>query len=676
MTELLDGLNTEQREAASTLEGPVLVLAGAGTGKTRVITYRIAHMIEQGIPPSSIMGVTFTNKAAREMRERLAKLVDPSIANTVMLGTFHAFCARVLRRDIHLAGNYNSKYSIADESDQESLIRQAAAELGYSKDEVPTREAAAYIGRCKNKLFTPEDALDDAAEKHPAEMPLAEIYERYQKILELQNTVDFDDILNLTLKIFRDNPETLQRYRNTYRYLLVDEYQDTNAAQFNILYMLAGEKHNICVVGDDDQSIYAWRGADVSNILQFPEYFPGAKQIKLEQNYRSTNKILETANAVISKNERRYDKNLWSAKGQGENLCIVKLKDGEDEARFVADAVEDLVARNPEKCYSDVAILYRSNHLSRAFEQEFRRRGVRPKIIGGQEFFQRKEVKDAAAYLKLIINPRDDQSLLRILSVPPRGMGDKAIETLRHLQKVTGLTLSQLLAEKDYHAKVTAAAAKSAELLAGSLIKWREFFQEKGNLASKVNAYLDEVGYLNGLQKIYKDYEESEKRRENVQEFISYIGLFDNERDKNASIDEFMESYSLMDENDRTEDGEDRDAPTLTTIHAAKGLEFPCVFIVGLEQNLFPHERALMEGADAEERRLFYVAITRARERLFLTHARERFKYKEFVRQLPSVFLRDIPEEFSEKPDPAEFFPKSSNEKKLAAFRALMKELE
>lgn len=397
---ILDGLNPEQREAASTIEGPVLVLAGAGTGKTRVITVRIAHMIEQGIPPASILGVTFTNKAAREMRDRLRRIVPAEAASEVTLGTFHSFCAKVLRRDIHFAGNYNSNYSIADTSDQTSIVRQAAAELGYSKDEIPTAEAVAYIGRCKNKMWSPQNALDDAASNRPAEQILADIYERYQKLLELQNMVDFDDMLLLTVKIFEEHPDVLNRYRDTYRYLLVDEYQDTNAAQFRLIQLLAGKNKNLCVVGDDDQSIYAWRGADVSNILDFPKYFPGTKTVKLEQNYRSTNNILTVANAVIAPNSARYSKNLWSSKGQGEMIHIVRLDNGDAEARFVVNAICDLKAANPDLNYSDFAILYRSNYLSRTFEMAFRNVGIRPKIIGGQEFFQRKEVKDAAAYLK------------------------------------------------------------------------------------------------------------------------------------------------------------------------------------------------------------------------------------------------------------------------------------
>ena len=672
---ILDGLNPEQLEAVRTTEGPVLVLAGAGTGKTRVITARIAYMIEQGIDPASILGVTFTNKAAKEMRERIRKIVPAEAAAAVTLGTFHSFCARVLRRDIRYAGNYDSNYSIADTADQTSIARQAAAELGYAKDEIPTAEAVNFIGHCKNRMWTPEDALNDAAENRPANQVLAEVYERYQKLLELQNMVDFDDMLLLTVRILEEHPDVLKRYRETYKYLLVDEYQDTNAAQFRLIQLLAGERKNLCVVGDDDQSIYAWRGADVSNILDFPRYFPGTKEVKLEQNYRSTNNILATANAVIAPNSARYCKNLWSSKGQGEIIRIIRLDNGDAEAKFVVNAIFDLKAANPDYNYSDFAILYRSNYLSRAFEMAFRNVGIRPKIIGGQEFFQRKEVKDAAAYLKMILNPRDDQSLLRIISLPPRGIGDKAILSLRNLRHVTGIPLSELLDHPDYLKTVSSTAAAGARGLAAALKNAKALFAEPGDLYFKAQQLLRETGYIDGLQRIYKDIKEAETRRENVFEFLNYIGKFESEKQGQCHLADFLESYSLMDDNDRTEDDDDRDAPIMTTVHASKGLEFPVVFVVGMEQNLFPHERSLAEGSVEEERRLFYVAVTRAREQLLLTCARERYKFKEYVRQIPSHFLKDVPEDISENQAGNSFLKVADEASQIAMFEDLMRQL-
>ena len=586
----------------------------------------------------------------------------------------------MLRRDIHLAGNFNSNFSIADDSDQKSILRQAAAELGYSKDDAPTDEAAMFISHAKNRMLDPEEAFQDARLNRPSDIPLAEIYERYQKLLELQNVVDFDDMLLLTLRIFENHPDTLNYYRDVYRYLLVDEYQDTNAAQFRILQLLAGDRMNICVVGDDDQSIYAWRGADVSNILDFPKLFPGAKKIKLEQNYRSTNKILDAANAVIAKNDSRYEKNLWSAKGSGENIRVVQAKDGEAEALFVVNTIRNLVARGDYN-YRDCAILYRSNHLSRTFEQQFRKYGIRPHIVGGQEFFQRKEVKDAAAYLKLLVNHRDDQSLLRIIGIPPRGIGDKAVIRLRDLQKVAPtMSLCEVLADPSYLTSVSKSAAAGTKNLTEAMSAFQHNFESAGSLAGCVKEYLDEVGYLHGLQRIYKDRAEAEKRLENVMEFINYIGQFEYsfqaERQRRATLLDFIENYSLMDENDRTEEEEDTDAPVMSTVHASKGLEWPCVFIVGMEHNLFPHERAIKENSLDEERRLFYVAITRARERLFITYAGERFKYREFERKFPSVFLQDLPPEIVDRDVPENFNYEASDETKIKAYEKIFELLD
>ena len=650
MASAIASLNPRQKEAASTIEGPLLVLAGAGTGKTKVITCRIAYMIEQGIPPNWILGVTFTNKAAREMRERLDQMVPPELSAKVTLGTFHSFCARILHRFIHFAGHYNSSFSIADDADQVSLARQAAAELGYSKEEIDSKAVVAYISRRKNAMQWPADALAADSDNYQY-AAFARIYERYQQMLELQNTLDFDDMLLITLKLLEEKPEVLKYCRDNYRYLLVDEYQDTNQAQFRIIQLIAGDAMNLCVVGDDDQSIYSWRGAVVSNILDFPKFFPGAKEIKLEQNYRSTNAILQLANAIIAENSARYDKNLWSAKGQGEPVRVFRVQDGDAEARFVVDVMEQILAREPDRCWSDFAILFRSNHLSRTFEQELRARGVHPRIIGGQAFFQRKEVKDAAAYLKLLINKRDDQSLLRILSVPPRGLGDKAILTLRELQHIMKKPLLEILGSVEYQAKISKPAASAASQLAGCIAKYAADFEAPGQISKRVHEYLLDVGYLTGLQKIYKDIEEAEKRQENVAEFISYIGIYERRQDAPCKLSEFMESYSLMDDNDRTDDSENADGPVLSTVHASKGLEFPVVFIVGMEQGVFPHERALSENGEEEERRLFYVAVTRAREELFMTSAAARFKYHEYVRQLPSAFLRNLPGDCVEKPD-------------------------
>ena len=676
MRDCLSGLNPEQREAVLQIEGPLLVLAGAGTGKTRVITSRIAYMIEQGVPPEQIAGMTFTNKAAAEMRERVAAMVPGTAADKVTLGTFHAFCARILRRDVGYAGNYNSNYSILDESDQTGIIKQASAELGFGKDEIPAKEVAAFIGRCKNLMQFPSDVPSGGNDAFLA------IYERYQQILELQNALDFDDLLLLVLKIFREHPERLAVYQDKYRYLLVDEYQDTNAAQLKLLQYLTQFRQNICVVGDDDQSIYAWRGADVGNILNFPTYFPGAKEIKLEQNYRSTNNILRAANSVIARNGARFDKSLWSARGDGEELKLAQLEDGDAEADFVVNMMEHIISANPDYSYRDFAVLYRSNYLSRVLEQTFRAHGIRPRIIGGQEFFQRKEVKDAVAYLKLVLNKRDDQSLLRVIGVPPRGIGDKAVMRLRDLRKAASSPMQELLSESAFSESVTKPAAKSASALAEAIRKAREAFSSPGGLAEKVTDYLEDVGYLNGFLKIYRDAKEAESRQENVYEFINSISFFEHNAPPGSdpmTLGDWLEKFSLLDDSDRTtDDEEDRNAPVFSTVHAAKGLEFPVVFVIGMEEGLFPHERALEESARGveEERRLFYVAITRAREQLVLTLARKRFKYGEYELHKPSRFLQDLPDELASRfQTQEELIPRMSDDEQRAAFESVLEDL-
>jgi len=679
--ELLAGLNPPQREAVLHTEGPLLVLAGAGTGKTRVITTRIAYMIGHGIPPGQIAAMTFTNKAAAEMRERVGKLVSAEAAKEVTLGTFHAFCARILRRDIHLVGNYNSNYSIVDDADQTGIVKQACAELGYGKDEIQAKEVLSFISKCKSKMLFPDQVTNgDLVGTGSAGTAYLTVYERYQQILELQNALDFDDMLLLTLKLFETNEECLKRYQDKYRYLLVDEYQDTNAAQLKLLQYLTQFRQNICVVGDDDQSIYAWRGADVGNILNFPTYFPGSREIKLEQNYRSTNNILNAANAVIAHNGQRFDKNLWSTKGDGEEIKIAALDEAEAEADFVVNMIENLRRANPDYLYSDFAVLYRSNYLSRVLEQSFRTHGIRPKIIGGQEFFQRKEVKDAIAYLKMLVNPRDDQSLLRVIAVPPRGVGEKAILKLRELGKSQHRPLLSLLNDPEYTKAVTKPAASACAALAGAIQEAKEKFAQPGGLAGKVTEYLEAVGYLNGFQRIYRDAKEADDRRDNVYEFINSISMYEHNLapGTEAYLVDWVEKFSLMDDNDRTDDDDDRDAPIFSTIHAVKGLEFPIVFVVGMEEGLFPHSRSMDEsvhGVD-EERRLFYVAITRAKERLFLTLSRKRFKYGEYEFHSPSRFLKDLPGDLGSRiQEEKEFFHQASEEEQRKAFEEILRNL-
>lgn len=646
MEALLNQLNPPQQQAVRTIEGPVLVLAGAGTGKTRVITYRIAYMISQGINPKSILGMTFTNKAAREMRERLAELVPTKQAEQVTLGTFHSFCVKLLRHEIKLL-NFLPSFTIADETDMQGLMKQAMAAKGFTKDDISMTDVASYIGKQKNQLIFPPESKKQAENDYVYDM--AQIYEEYQNLLELQNMIDFDDMLMLSYKILTQFPEVLEKYRAHYQYLLVDEYQDTNDAQFELIRLLSEPRCNLCVVGDDDQSIYGWRGANVGNILDFPNRFPGAAEIRLEQNYRSTNNILMAANRVISRNTNRFNKSLWSNGGEGDKITLVRTSNAEEEADMIANYIAGTHGENPAVKYSSFAILYRSNHLSRQLEQSLRSAGVPYRLVGGQEFFKRKEIKDAAAYLKLLANPRDDQSLLRILPIPPRGLAEKAVNLMKERKFASRAPMCEILSDEEFHKTLGTRGATSARELTGCMTHYRKVFEEAGELACKVRNFLKDVGYLDGLQKIYKDLDDSLKRRENVDEFINAIAQFEKKNSEPVTLGDFLESFALLEENDRTEDkSQDGDAVTLSTIHAAKGLEYPTVFLPALERDIFPHERAIMEGSTDEELRLFYVAITRAKKQLFITYSRYRMQRGRESQQSPSPFLRLLPEELIE----------------------------
>lgn len=661
--EILKQLNPEQGEAVSTTEGPVLVLAGAGTGKTRVITFRIAYMLSKGIPPESILGMTFTNKAAKEMRERLAQLVSPALAEKVTLGTFHSFCGKLLRREIKRLG-YMPNFTIADESDQMGIFKQAAGEIGCSGD-FPYSAAFALMNRWKNQLVMPRDARDRA--ENQFEVTSGVIYEKYQELLELQNLVDFDDMLMLTWRIFKEFPEVLDKYRERFRYLMVDEYQDTNGAQFALVKMLAGEICNLCVVGDDDQSIYSWRGADVGNILDFPELFPGTKVVKLEQNYRSCGAILNAANAVIARggDARRHTKTLWSALGDGKTPEIISLPDGENEADFISRVIEQ--RRRERDCtYNDFAILYRSNQLSRQLEQTLRAAQIPYRMVGGQQFFQRREIKDALAYMRVMSNPCDDQSLLRVLSSPPRGIGAKAIAEMKKFRSEGRGSMFDALSSEDFRKSLSKPAAKGAEELMTVFRRYKTLFEQPGGLSGKCAQFLRDAGYVGGLQKVYKDIADAVKRRDNVDEFISAIAQFESKREEPTSLSDYLEACSLLEESEKEDEKETvTDAVTLTTIHAAKGLEYPVVFVIAMENGIFPHERALEEGGADEEKRLFYVAVTRAKEELYLSRTRMRLVRGVMRPAQPSPFLAMIDGEFANTVEPEDIL-KTADKKTMS----------
>jgi ATP-dependent DNA helicase UvrD/PcrA len=657
-------LNKEQQNAVATINGPLLVLAGAGTGKTRVITYRIAHMIDTGIPPENIVGLTFTNKAAKEMRERLTSVVRINDAEKVSLGTFHSFCARFLRKEITALG-YNKNFTITDDSDQKGLIKQALAELNIHKDMVNSGYCISLISKTKSGMLTPyEVEIPDAT----TEAVFPSIYGRYQQMLKNQNMVDFDDLLLLAVKILQENKDTLKEYQEKYPYLLVDEYQDTNALQFELLELLAGTDKNLCVVGDDDQSIYGWRGAKIENILNFPEHFKGAKQIKLEQNYRSTTTILKASNSLISCNTTRHDKQLWSECGDGDDIRVIIADTEVEEAQFMADAVHDFIGKG-QVLFNDIAILYRSNYQSRQIEDAMRNAQLPYRIIGSKSFYERKEIRDAVAYLKLIVNNKDDQSLLRIIGAPPRGIGDKAIERLRDLQSKTYIPMTDLLKNDAFLNNISSKAASGAQQLVDCIEKWRSKLMIESNITNNVREYLEEVGYINGLLKMYKNRDEAEKRRENVYELVNAVRQFELKLGPSATLLDFLESYSLADDNDKVDEEDDKgEAVTLMTVHAAKGLEFKAIFVIGVEENLFPNERAINEGATEEERRLFYVAMTRAKEFLTITRARSRMRYGQTTRQKQSRFLLEIPKDLIDKRDAKDAFQKVSFDAMQKAF--------
>ena len=670
--EILSRLNKEQRTAAGKHTGPVLVLAGAGTGKTRVITYRIASMLAEGISPESILGLTFTNKAAREMRERLAQLVDENAAQRVTLGTFHSFCIRILRKHIAKLG-FQTGFTVADDSDQQGIFKQALGECGCSYDGFPAAKVYSMIGMWKNTLQTPESALKNAQSNFEA--TAAHIYEKYRDLMEMQNLIDFDDMLLLAWRLFTEHPDVLEEYQKRYEYLLVDEYQDTNGAQFELVRMIAGKKCNLCVVGDDDQSIYSWRGADVGNILDFPQRFPGTLTVKLEQNYRSTSAILEAANTVIGTGVNRHEKRLWSSLGQGEKPKIVMLDRDDQEAEFAANLIRSRKGERPELRWKDFAVLYRSNQLSRQIEQALMSAQIPYRLVGGQQFFQRREIKDAVAYLKLLENPRDDQSVLRILAAPPRGVGPKAVKELKRRRAEEHIPMMSSLKSEDFIKSLTTKGAAETKEMLTAFAEAKAAFKEPGNLAGKILSFLQNVGYYSGLQKIYRDHDDSVKRRDNVDEFINAVAQFEKKHGSEVTLTDYLESYSLMEENDRTqEESPDADAVTLSSIHAAKGLEYPVVIQIAMERNIFPHERALEENGYEEELRLFYVAVTRAKEELYLTRCRSRMVRGVVRPALPSVFL-DLLGGSAEKAEEDELVKKADDETVRQTFEDAIKML-
>ncbi len=634
----LSNLNLPQREAVECTEGPLLILAGAGSGKTRVLTTRIAYLIrEKDVAPWQILAITFTNKAARELRERIVDLVGPA-GEKVWACTFHAACVRILRGEIHNLG-YDRNFVIYDEADQQTLLKHILKEQNLDEKRFPARGVAARISAWKNELRTPENAFF-AAEGDLAEERYADLYRIYQERLRQNDALDFDDIIMLTVQLFTEHPGVLARYQDRFRYILVDEYQDTNMAQYTLVQLLARAHENLCVVGDDDQSIYQWRGADVRNILSFQQDYPHARVIKLEENYRSSQTILDAAYSVIRNNTARTEKRLWTEKKGGNRLACYVAADAQDEAGFIAQQVRAEVAAG--RHYRDFAVLCRATAQFRVLEETFIKEALPYCVFGGQKFYGRKEIKDILAYLRLMENPNDRVSAERALSAPRRGVGEASWSKLVQFAETKGISVSEAL--------VRAEACGAGKKYAGILARFGrqlESFRELSKtlpVTELTRTILEETGYLQELEMEHTV--EAQTRLDNLQEFLSITTAFDaREEDEDHSLQAFLAEVALYTDLDQMDGGED--SVSILTMHAAKGLEFPVVFITGLEEGVFPNSRALygddLRDGVEEERRLMYVALTRAKEQVYLTLARERMLYGRTNYNVPSRFLREIP---------------------------------
>ena len=626
-------LNPEQYRAATHGDGPMLILAGAGTGKTRVLTARIAWLVAQGVDPASILAVTFTNKAAKEMRERVAGSVNSEQAKLITLSTFHALCVRMLRKHAHLLG-YKENFSIFDESDQMGLMKKLAARIHDKENPLDPNLARNVISKAKNFGIGEPDETGTA---------LGSLFSKYQNELRSLNAMDFDDLLLKARELLRDHPEARADLRSRYRHILVDEFQDTNKLQLELVSLLAAdERPNICVVGDDDQSIYGWRGAEAANLLEFERHFPGPEVIKLEQNYRSTDVILSVANRLIKNNSRRRGKNLWSDSKEGEPVRILSAADDKTEAEFIADEIQ---ASGPlsskARPWTDFAILYRMNAQSRQFEEVLRERRIPYRVVGGKSFFDRREVKDVVAYLRALLNPDDDNALLRVLANPPRGIGAATLQLATEAGAKNGKGLLAILNDPE-HLDVSSSRTRGAiQRFTEDWGAYRIQLQTPGaDAAAILRSILEECGYFEDLKKSCKTDEESDNRQENVRELLNALAGYCQRHPKEGPRG-FLDGLMLEQEKEE-EKAEERDGVTLITLHAAKGLEFSQVWLVGAEDGLLPHERSKSEGTVEEERRLLYVGITRARHRLTITHCSTRRKFGSVMSCTPSPFLLEL----------------------------------
>ena len=630
---LLDELNDKQYEAVTGTEGPYLVIAGAGSGKTKVLTHKIAYLIdENNVKPWNILAITFTNKAANEMKERVANLIG-DIANDMWIGTFHSICVRILRKFIDRIG-FTSSFVIFDTADQKTLIKQILKSLDLD-DKIFTDRSVQYeISNAKNDMIEP-DQYEAKNRGDFRKEQIAEVYRIYQKKLHENNAIDFDDIINFTIKILMENPDVLEFYSEKFKYVLVDEYQDTNKAQFTLVTLFASKYGNITVVGDNDQGIYSFRGADISNILNFEKDFPGTKIIKLEQNYRCTGSILSAANAVIKNNETKYAKNLWTRNEQGDKPFVYRGGNEYDEANFIARKIESLKSVEYYK-YSDFAILYRMNSQSRVIEQVLTREQIPYKVIGGLKFLDRKEIKDIIAYLRLIQNINDNLSLTRIINEPKRGIGNTSLANVEAIADREGISMFEVI-KRSAEYGLNRVYANSQEFIA--TIEELRDKKDSLKISELIKQTLQKTGYTASLKQ--EDTVEAETRIQNLDEFLTMAIEFEDEMADN-SLEEFLEGITLSSDIDNLEETEE--TVTLMTLHSAKGLEFPVVFLVGMEEGIFPGYKSIAEPKELEEeKRLAYVGITRAKERLFLTCSEQRTIFGSTSHNSPSRFLKEIP---------------------------------
>lgn len=632
--DFIDDLNKQQKRAVRHGEGPLLIVAGAGSGKTRVLTYRIAYLIHQNMAaPNEILSLTFTNKAAKEMKQRIQQLIGDE-AKRLWMGTFHSVFSKILRFEADKIG-FTSDYSIYDTEDSKNAIKQILRENNYDPKEIKPRILQRRISDAKNELINPDhynekfvhSTLDDIT---------AKIYSIYVERLKHNNAMDFDDLLIKPIELFDQHTDVLEKYQDRFKYIMIDEYQDTNHAQYKVTNMLANKYKNLCVVGDDAQSIYSFRGADIRNILDFKNDYEDAVEIPLEQNYRSTKAILKAADSIIKNNSKQLDKTLWTDNDMGDTITVLDNYDERDEANRVANYIKDLKMQKGYD-FSDFAILYRTNYQSRVFEETFRRKGVTYQLVGGLSFYQRKEIKDVLAYLTVLNNPDDDTNLMRIINEPSRGIGNKSMADLLARARETGQSLWRIL-ENVEEADVYKPAENSVKEFVSMINELKQDLAQGKKLINVTKKLLEKSGYMKSL--VEENSPKSMTRRENILELENAISYFE-KNNNNPSLSSFLQEISLITDTDKYD--EDKPAVTMMTVHAAKGLEFPVVFVVGLEEELFPvGSRDNQEINIEEERRLFYVAITRAEKELFFSHCRSRYKYGEEQRKMRSRFLDEV----------------------------------